>query len=166
MKILQLFTLYLFQTCMSFFLLLNTKKMFWRKSVNKQLTVALTFIALGKNYYVSRWLLSTIWLQAFFKSSLCSAEERNSFRFGTSGRSVNNDRSFIFGWTVPLMYQWYYIRKQNIKPGKIAKEDSSIKQDISQKHFFLTLTPVGKSFKMSLWSWITSDKKIYIDYLV
>ncbi len=33
---------------------------------------------------------------------LCSDEERNSYRFGTSGRWVNDDRIVIFGWTIPL----------------------------------------------------------------
>ncbi len=33
---------------------------------------------------------------------LCSAEQRNSYRFGTNWGWVN-DRIFIFGWTIPLM---------------------------------------------------------------
>ncbi len=33
---------------------------------------------------------------------LCSAEQRNSYRFGTTWGWVNDDRIFIFGWTVPL----------------------------------------------------------------
>ncbi len=34
---------------------------------------------------------------------LCSAEQRNSYRFGTTWGWVNDDRIFIFGWTIPLM---------------------------------------------------------------
>ncbi len=33
---------------------------------------------------------------------LCSAEERNSYRFGTTLGWVNDDSIFIFGWTIPL----------------------------------------------------------------
>ncbi len=35
---------------------------------------------------------------------LCSAEQRNSYRFGTTRGWVNDDRIFIFGWTIPLMH--------------------------------------------------------------
>ncbi len=38
----------------------------------------------------------------FYISFLCSTEERNSCRFGTTWGWVNDDRIFIFGWTVPL----------------------------------------------------------------
>ncbi len=34
---------------------------------------------------------------------LCSAEQRNSYRFGTTWGWVNDDRIFIFGRTIPLM---------------------------------------------------------------
>ncbi len=33
---------------------------------------------------------------------LCSAEQRNSYKFGTTWGWVNDDRILIFGWTVPL----------------------------------------------------------------
>ncbi len=33
---------------------------------------------------------------------LCSAEQRNSYRFGTTWGWVNDDRIKIFGWTIPL----------------------------------------------------------------
>ncbi len=33
---------------------------------------------------------------------LCSAEQRNSYRFGTTWGWENDDRIFIFGWTIPL----------------------------------------------------------------
>ncbi len=33
---------------------------------------------------------------------LCSAEQRNSCMFGTTWGWVNDDRIFIFGWTIPL----------------------------------------------------------------
>ncbi len=33
---------------------------------------------------------------------LCSAEQKNSYRFGTNWGWVNYDRIFNFGWTIPL----------------------------------------------------------------
>ncbi len=33
---------------------------------------------------------------------LCSAEQRHSYRFRTTWEWVNDDRIFIFGWTIPL----------------------------------------------------------------
>jgi len=33
---------------------------------------------------------------------LCSAEQRNLYRFGTTWGGLNDDRIFIFGWTIPL----------------------------------------------------------------
>ncbi len=33
---------------------------------------------------------------------LCSAEERNDYRFGITCGCVNDDKIFIFGWTIPL----------------------------------------------------------------
>ncbi len=33
---------------------------------------------------------------------LCSAEQTHSYRFGTTWGWVNDDRIFIFGWTIPL----------------------------------------------------------------
>ncbi len=33
---------------------------------------------------------------------LCSAEQRHSYRFGTTWGWVNDDRIFIFVWTIPL----------------------------------------------------------------
>ncbi len=37
---------------------------------------------------------------------LCSAEQRHSYRFGTTWGWVNDDRIFIFGWTIPLKLLW------------------------------------------------------------
>ncbi len=38
---------------------------------------------------------------------LCSAEQRNSYKFGTTWGWVNDDRIFIFGWTIPLSVHVY-----------------------------------------------------------
>ncbi len=47
-----------------------------------------------------------------FYLPLCSAEQRHSYRFGTTWGRVN-DRIFIFGWTIPLSsvvirFQWQF----------------------------------------------------------
>ncbi len=44
---------------------------------------------------------------------LCSAEQRNSYRFGTTWGWVNDDRIFIFGWTIPLNRTVSDISKQS-----------------------------------------------------
>jgi len=41
--------------------------------------------------------------QNILQNILCSTEEGKSYRFGTTWKLVNNDRIFIFGWTIPLM---------------------------------------------------------------
>ncbi len=42
---------------------------------------------------------------------LCSAEQRHSYRFGTTWGWVNDDRIFIFGWTIPLSAFHYMFGK-------------------------------------------------------
>ncbi len=59
-------------------------------------------------YYRSQWCPKTAWLQTFFKIS--SAEQRNSYRFGTTWGWVNDDRIFIFGWTIPLSVNFSKLR--------------------------------------------------------
>ncbi len=40
---------------------------------------------------------------------LCSAEQRHSYRFGTTWGWVNDDTIFIFGWTIPLrVYEVFF----------------------------------------------------------
>ncbi len=39
---------------------------------------------------------------------LCSAEQRNSYRFGTTWGWVNDDRIFIFGWTISLSIDFQF----------------------------------------------------------
>ncbi len=40
---------------------------------------------------------------------LCSAEQRNSYRFGTTWGWVNDDRIFIFGWTILLPWHSLFV---------------------------------------------------------
>ncbi len=51
--------------------------------------------------------------QAAYKLSskylpLCSVEQRHSYRFGPSWGWVNDDRIFIFGWTIPLKQEKWW----------------------------------------------------------
>jgi len=59
-------TLMLFQNCMSFLLLLNTKRYFEERWSPIRWWHPLTSIV-GKKYYRSQWLPSIVWLPAFFK---------------------------------------------------------------------------------------------------
>ncbi len=38
---------------------------------------------------------------------LCSAEQRYSYRFGTTWGWVNGDSVLIFGWTIPLINEYH-----------------------------------------------------------
>ncbi len=42
-------------------------------------------------------------LSDFIKNIFFFKDNRRSYRFGTTWRWVINDRSFIFGWTIPLI---------------------------------------------------------------
>ncbi len=45
---------------------------------------------------------------------LCSAEQINVYRLGTTWGWVNDDRIVIFGWTISLM-TWCFVKKRNQK---------------------------------------------------
>jgi len=60
----------------------------------------LTSIVEKKKYYGSQLCQSSIRSSKYLH--LCSAEERNSKRFATAWGWVNDDRIFIFGWSIPL----------------------------------------------------------------
>jgi len=92
-----LLTLKWFQTCMSFFLLLNTKENILKNVGNRTVDcnhwLPLIFFPtmegngvhqLFNCQHSSKYLL------------LCSTEERNSYRFGTTWGWVNDDRILIF----------------------------------------------------------------------
>ena len=81
--------------CISFFCW-TQKKIFWRMSVT---SIEFFFSTMEVNgvHQLSGYRHSSKYLL------LCSEEERNSYRFKTTWGRVNDDRMFIFGWTVPLM---------------------------------------------------------------
>ncbi len=78
----------------TFFLL---QKVFWRMLVTKEFRFSLTYI-----FLTILWKsigTETFWLPKYLL--LYSREESKLYRFGTVWEGVNNDRRFIFGWTIP-----------------------------------------------------------------
>ncbi len=81
------------------FVLLNTKEDILKNVGNRAVLGHQYFFS----YYGSQWCPKTAWLQTFFKiSSFVFGRTKNSYRFGTTWGWVNDDRIFIFGWTIPL----------------------------------------------------------------
>ncbi len=79
------------------------RKIFWRKFVTRLFWGTIDFHSRKKN---TMEVNGAPELLCFPHSSeylpLCSAEQRHSYRFGTTWGWVNDDRIFIFGWTIPL----------------------------------------------------------------
>jgi len=86
---------------MSFFLLLNTKEYILKSDWNFGTTDfhSILFLLGAKQLFGSNH--SSKYLP------LCSAEERKSYRFATTWGRVNDDRIFIFGWSITLNYTVY-----------------------------------------------------------
>ncbi len=85
------------------------RKIFWRKFVTGCFGALLTSIVGIKNTmevngapelicssHSSEYILNIL--------TLCSVEQRYSYRFGTTWGWVNDYIIFIFGWTIPLKY--------------------------------------------------------------
>ncbi len=79
------------------------RKIFWRKFVTRWFWGTIDFHSRTKN---TMEVNGAPELLCFPHSSeylpLCSAEQRHSNRFGTIWGWVNDDRIFIFGWSIPL----------------------------------------------------------------
>ncbi len=79
------------------------RKIFWTKFVTRLFWGTIDFHSRKKN---TMEINGAPELLCFPHSSeylpLCSAEQRHSYRFGTTWGWVNDDRIFIFGWTIPL----------------------------------------------------------------
>ncbi len=71
---------------------------FWRMLVTKQFLLPNDF----RSIFSLQWLPVSVWLHTFFKISSFMLN-RNSYRFWATWGWVNDDRIFIFGWTIPLM---------------------------------------------------------------
>ncbi len=80
------------------------RKIFWRKFITRLLWWTIDFHSRKKH---TMEVNGAPELLCFPHSSeylpLSSAEQRHSYRFGTTWGWVNDDRIFIFGWTIPLM---------------------------------------------------------------
>ncbi len=87
------------------------RKIFWRKFVTRLFWGTIDFHSRKKN---TMEVNGAPELLCFPHSSeylpLCSAEQRHSYRFGTTWGWVNDDRIFIFGWTIPLRSFLRYFR--------------------------------------------------------
>ncbi len=79
------------------------RKIFWRKFVTRLFWGTIDFHSRKKN---TMEVNGAPELLCFPHSSeylpLCSAEQTHSYRFGTTWGWGNDDRIFIFGWTIPL----------------------------------------------------------------
>ncbi len=88
---------------MNVFVLPNTKEDILKKVVTRLFWGTIDFHSRKKN---TMKVNGAPELLCFPHSSeylpLCSAEQRHSCRFGTTWGWVNDDRIFIFGWTIPL----------------------------------------------------------------
>ncbi len=73
---------------------------------------------------------------------LCLAEHINSYRFGTTWGWVNDDRIFIFGWTIPLSGQW----KHNLQKSSLLSTSGGQATflSINFHHKCITVTMVCK----------------------
>ncbi len=78
--------------------------------------------------------------------SLCSAEQINSYGFGTTWGWVNDDRIFIFGWTVPLRtteeHEWFIMFMINVTLSVKAKVSKPNYEITSIKVWFQPLIPL------------------------
>ncbi len=80
------------------------RKIFWRMwETQQQFWVTIDFCGI----FIPTMAVNVAPKQPGYKFSskclpLCSAEQRNSYRFGNTWGLVNDDRIFIFGWTIPL----------------------------------------------------------------
>ncbi len=88
---------------MNVFVLLTQRKIFWRTWETEQFWGTIDFHSI----FFPTMEVNGAPEQPGYKLSskylpLCSAEQRNSYRFGTTWGWVNDDRIFIFGWTIPL----------------------------------------------------------------
>ncbi len=85
------------------------RKIFWRKFVTRLFWGTIDFHSRKKKNTME--VNGAPELLCFPHSSeylpLCSAEQRHSYRFGTTWGWVNDDRIFIFGWTIPLRLKVY-----------------------------------------------------------
>ncbi len=86
------------------------RKIFWRMRETEQFWGTIDFHIILFSYTME---VNGAPKQPGYKLSskylpLCSAEQRHSYRFGTTWGWVNDDRIFIFGWTSPKYTSFLY----------------------------------------------------------
>ncbi len=90
---------------MNVFVLLNTKEDILKNVGNRAVLGTIDFHSI---FFFPTMEVNGAPKQPGYKLSskylpLCSAEQRHSYRFGTTWGWVNDDIIFIFGWTIPLI---------------------------------------------------------------
>ncbi len=76
------------------------RKILWRMWETEQFWCTIDYHSIYFSYYGSQWCPKNSLVTNFLP--LCSAEQRHSYRFGTTWGWVNDDSIFIFGWIIPL----------------------------------------------------------------
>ncbi len=92
---------------------------------------------------------------------LCSAEQRNSYRFGTTWGWVNNDRIFIFGWTVPLNVKKSDIIFYNRSQNSVRSRFQSLHRQTPSKLLLFYHVFVDLYITMNISSFTLSSRKLY-----
>ncbi len=85
---------------------------------------------------------------------LCSAEQRHSYRFGTTWGWVNDDRIFIFGWTIPLRFWLCHISEgQVINIKNLLQAYVSVPNKVTDQLFYLLANAVFTLiWQMLIWT--------------
>ncbi len=83
---------------MSFFFCWTQKKIFWRRLVTKQLTVAIDFHSMDKILYKSMATINCL-VTIILQNTFCCVQQKKETHIWVW---VNDDRIFILGWTIPL----------------------------------------------------------------
>ncbi len=92
-----------YQTCMNFFVLLNTeRKIFWRKFVTRLFWDTIDFNIRKKKLLWKSMVPQICSVSTFIRISCFVFSRTNTFIQVWNYFGVNDDRIFIFGWTIPL----------------------------------------------------------------
>ncbi len=75
---------------------------------------------------------------------LCSAEQTHSYRSGNTWGWVNDDRIFIFGWTIPLITHYFILILIELDPGLFWKKVVAVV--IWLLHYCIWLTDISVVF--------------------
>ncbi len=145
---------------MNFFVLLNTKEDILKNVGTEQFWGTIDF---HSNFFFPTMEVNVAPKQPGYKRSskylpLCSAEQRNSYRFGTTWGWVNYDIIFIFGWTIPLSLnnisdQTYCINSLNLTFISISilewflKDHVTLKTGVRMLKIQLCITEINYSLK-------------------